>query len=139
MTQKRSGSGDRQKREGGGHKRSGERSQRPRRRRRPPSKSKEATKDVNKEATKETVKNPVKSRIPKRYGVVFYSTLQAAKDDGPQLLERAKEVDQLNIVIRAEAPMDDPELLQYGKIYAGEAWALIHDRRVEEGWYETPH
>ena len=82
---------------------------------------------------------PTEKHIPKRYGVVFYATLDAAKEDGDTLLDKAKEVDQLNIVIRAEAPMNDPQLLQYGKLFAGEAWALIHERRVEEGWYNEPH
>ena len=105
------------------------------RRRRRPNKNKGGNKDG---AQEPRPPKPVK-HIPKRYGVVFYDTLNSAKEDGPNLLEKAKEVDQLNIVIRAEAPMDDPDLLQYGKLYAGEAWALIHDRRVEEGWYEVPH
>ncbi len=77
--------------------------------------------------------------IPKRYGVVFYDTHQQAKEDSTNLLEKAREVDQLNIVIRAEGTMDDPELLQYGKLYAGEAWATIHQRRVDDGWYNEPH
>ena len=76
--------------------------------------------------------------VPKTYGVVFFKTLEEAKGELDSLLDRAKEVDQLNIVIRAEANMDDPDLLQYGKVFAGEAWALIHDRRVADGWYDEP-
>lgn len=76
---------------------------------------------------------------PRRFGVVFYESHQQAREDSAQLLEKAREVDQLNIVIKAEGTMDDPELLQYGKLYAGEAWYTIHQRRVEEGWYEVPH
>ncbi|MFW7381442.1 MAG: hypothetical protein ACOH5I_21715 [Oligoflexus sp.] len=78
-------------------------------------------------------------QLPKRFGVVFYETHAQAKEDTAELLLKAKEVDQLNIVIRAEGSMDDPELIQYGKVYAGEAWTLIHHRRVEEGWYNEPH
>jgi hypothetical protein len=78
------------------------------------------------------------SHIKKRYAVVFYETFQEAKDDAQNLLEQAKATDQLNIVIHAEGPMDDPDLLQYGQIYAGEAWTIIHKRRVEEGWYNNP-
>jgi len=78
-------------------------------------------------------------QIPKRFGIVFYDSHLLAKEDAAQLLEKAKEVDQLNIVIKAEGSMDDPELTQYGKVYAGEAWTLIHQRRVEEGWYNETH
>lgn len=76
--------------------------------------------------------------IPKRYGVVFFENFAAAKESPQDLLDKAKECDQLNIVIRAEGQMDDPELLQYGKVFAGAAWYLIHERRVAEGWYEEP-
>ena len=113
-----------------GKERSGNRNYRRRRR---PNKNR----DQNKGPKEPTP--PVQKHIPKRYGVIFYDSLNGAKEDGATLLEKAKEVDQLNIVIRAEAPMDDPDLLQYGKIYAGAAWSLIHDRRVEEGWYNEPH
>lgn len=107
-----------------------------RRRRRPNKNKNSANKDEAQQSR--PAPKPVK-HIPKRYGVIFYDTLNGAKEDGPTLLEKAKEVDQLNIVVRAEAKMDDPDLLQYGKLYAGEAWALIHDRRVEDGWYNEPH
>ena len=70
----------------------------------------------NKEIKKPSQPQAPVKHIPKRYGVVFYDSLNAAKEDSEQLLDKAKEVDQLNIVIRAEAPMDDPELLQYGKL-----------------------
>jgi hypothetical protein len=76
---------------------------------------------------------------PRRYGVVFFDTLAAAKADLASLQDMARGVDQLNIVIRAEASMDDLELSAVGKVFAGAAWALIHDRRVTEGWYNEPH
>lgn len=76
---------------------------------------------------------------PRRYGVVFFDTLAAAKNDVQRLQELARGYDQLNIVIRAEASMDDPELAAVGKVFAGAAWALIHDRRVAEGWYNDMH
>lgn len=76
---------------------------------------------------------------PKRYGVVFYDSLFAAKADMDTLRHKATEVDQLNIVIRAESDMEDPELTKIGKVFAGAAWTLIHERRVEEGWYNDPH
>jgi hypothetical protein len=77
--------------------------------------------------------------VLRRYGVIFYDNHAQAREDAANLLEKSKEVDQLNIVIRAEGTMDDPELLKYGKIFAGEAWHLIHRRRVEEKWYDEPH
>jgi hypothetical protein len=70
---------------------------------------------------------------------VFFDTLAAAKADLASLQDMARGVDQLNIVIRAEASMDDLELSAVGKVFAGAAWALIHDRRVTEGWYNEPH
>ena len=80
---------------------------------------------------------------PRRYGVVFFDTLAAAKNDLPRLQDLARGYDQLNIVIRAdaapEATMNDPELAAIGKVFAGAAWALIHDRRVAEGWYDESH
>jgi hypothetical protein len=50
--------------------------------------------------------------------------------------------DQLNVVIRAEGDMSDPELTGLSpkvKVFAGAAWALIHERRLEERWYESLH
>ena len=75
----------------------------------------------------------------RKYGIVFFDTLAAAKNDLPRLQEMARGFDQLNIVIRAEASMDDPELAAIGKVFAGAAWALIHDRRVTDGWYNEAH
>ncbi|WP_141734973.1 hypothetical protein [Oligoflexus tunisiensis] len=77
--------------------------------------------------------------VLKRYGVVFYDNHAQAREDAANLQEKAKAVDQLNIVIRAEGNMDDPELVKFGKVFAGEAWHLIHRRRVEDKWYDEPH
>lgn len=78
--------------------------------------------------------------VLKRYGVVFYETHAQAREDAENLEIKAKEVDQLNIVVRAEGTMEDPELLKYGKLFAGEAWHLIHRRRVDDDkWYNEPH
>ena len=75
---------------------------------------------------------------PKQYGILFFDNIDRAKAATKELLDKAKECDQLNIVIRSDADMDDPELCQYGKVFAGEAWTLIHERRVEDGWYNEP-
>ncbi len=78
--------------------------------------------------------------VLKRYGVVFYDNHAQAREDIANLQVKSKEVDQLNIVIRAEGTMDDPELLKFGKVFAGEAWHLIHQRRmIDDKWYNEPH
>ena len=76
---------------------------------------------------------------PKKYGVVFHDTLAAAKNDIDNMRSTSRGLDQLNIVIRAEADMDDPDLNRVGKVFAGLAWTTIHERRVDEGWYLDPH
>lgn len=81
---------------------------------------------------------PLITHTPKRYGVVFFKKIAEAKADLEALLAKAKEVDQLNIVIRAEPEGIDDELAQYGKVFEGEAWTLIHERRLEDGWYDKP-
>lgn len=73
----------------------------------------------------------------KTYGVVFYDTLQAVKADLANLRNIASQFDQLNIVIKAEGPIDDAEVEKTGKIFAGAAWTLIHERRKIDGWYDT--
>lgn len=73
------------------------------------------------------------------YKVAFYDTLTQAKSDLDALRELAKQCDQLNIVVKAEAPMDDADLTSIGKLFCGAAWALIHERRKMDGWYDQPH
>ena len=74
-----------------------------------------------------------------RYGVAFYETMAAAKDDLDNLKLKARSGDCLNIVVKAEADMGDPELNRIGKLFAGKAWHTIHERRVYEGWYIDRH
>lgn len=71
--------------------------------------------------------------------MAFYDTLAAARNDIENLKVKARGVDQLNIVIKAEADMDDVDLNRVGKVFAGMAWSTIHERRVHEGWYLDPH
>lgn len=104
---------------------------RPRRRRR--SNSSEARARPEAEVVK---KGPP---VLKTYAVVFYENHALAREDVPKLQELAKDCDQLNIVIKAEGSMDDPELVAHGRVYAGEAWHLIHRRRTDEGWYNEKH
>lgn len=93
-----------------------------------------------KPAPKQEKPEPPFKHVLRRYAVAIFDTHQAAKADRAALVEQAATVDQLNIVIRAEGPMDDPELTSIGnvKVFAGTAWALIHDRRVADGWYNEP-
>jgi hypothetical protein len=70
-----------------------------------------------------------------KYGVVFYTSIDEAKRSIEEIAAQAKTVDQLNIVIQAEGNMDDPVLIEHGKVFAGAAWTLIHKRRVDDGWY----
>lgn len=78
--------------------------------------------------------------IKRRYGLAIYDSFAQAKADLNRLKELVAQFDQLNIVIRAEGNMDDPELNAIGpvKVFAGAAWSLIHERRQQDGWYEQP-
>jgi hypothetical protein len=78
--------------------------------------------------------------MSRRYGLAVYDSFAQAKSDLPRLRELEQQFDQLNIVIRAEGNMDDPELTGIGrvKVFAGAAWALIHERRRQDGWYDEP-
>jgi hypothetical protein len=75
----------------------------------------------------------------KKYGLIFYETLQAARNDTVALKELSSQYDQLNIVVRAEVTVETPELLPFGKVFTGAAWALIHERRKQDGWYDESH
>jgi hypothetical protein len=73
------------------------------------------------------------------YKAVYFDTLTQAKSDLNKLKGLASQCDQLNIIVRAEASMDDPDLTSIGKLFCGAAWTLIHDRRAADGWYNEPH
>jgi hypothetical protein len=74
-------------------------------------------------------------QLPKTCGVVFFDTLAQAKADLLQLKAMASKYDQLNIVVRAEGSMEDPDLNAIGRLFCGAAWTLIHERRRADGWY----
>lgn len=81
-------------------------------------------------------KNPLKT-----YKMVIYDTFNAAKQDREVIQKLCSGADQVNVVVRAEGNMDDPEILdidQKVKLYAGAAWSLIHERRLTDGWYDSP-
>ena len=78
---------------------------------------------------------------PKKYQVKFFDNFNDARKDPDSLLALCSDCDQLNVVVRAEGNMEDPEIIGIDpkiKLFAGEAWALIHDRRVEDHWYDQP-
>ena len=98
-----------------------------------------AAKDQTKPEAQERPEAPF-VHVTKRYAVLFYDNLPSVKADLDLLKEKSAAVDQLNIVIRAEANMDDPDLnsIEKIKVFAGSAWTLIHERRLADGWYEQP-
>tara|TARA_B100002052_G_C15401538_1_gene384205 strand:+ start:164 stop:427 length:264 start_codon:yes stop_codon:yes gene_type:complete len=76
----------------------------------------------------------------RRYKLLVYDTPQAVLQNLVQIKKTASQCDQLNIVIRQEGDMDNPKILSIApqiKLFCGEAWALIHERRFEDGWYDS--
>ena len=92
---------------------------------------------VGKQATFQP--KPPKQLPLRSYGLLIYDTLASAKADLAAIKAAASRYDQLNIVIRAEGAMDDPDLTAFGKVFAGAAWTLIHERRKADGWYDQKH
>lgn len=128
----------------------GPRKNRPRSGKKPPSRKSEASKSgsgnprTEDEVTKAIKKDlaPLKRRSetpPKHYGILQFESFKEAKEKLDQIKERQSQVDLLNIVIKQEGDMNDPELTNYGRVYAGAAWSDIHQRRLDEGWYEKPN
>ena len=82
-------------------------------------------------------KNPSEQLIK----VLFFATFELAYQAEEQIKAEAETCDQLNVVIEQEGSMTDPQLLSYStrlKLFAGEAWSLIHKRRQQDGWYAAP-
>jgi len=78
---------------------------------------------------------------PKSYALEIFNTFDDAKGQLDALGEKAGNIGQLNILIRAEGNMDDIELngIENVKVFAGAAWTIIHERRLEDGWYNEEH
>lgn len=79
-----------------------------------------------------------KNKQLKTYHVLFYKTFLEALNSQESITQECSKCDQLNLVIREEGNMDNPVLLGANpkiKIFAGEAWHTIHDRRLNDGWY----
>jgi hypothetical protein len=74
----------------------------------------------------------------RNYGIIFFDSFLDAKKQREAIQAASVKCDQLNVVIKAEGDMDDPDLLsidQKVKVFAGAAWTLIHERRMNDGWY----
>jgi hypothetical protein len=81
---------------------------------------------------------PPKVWIPKSYGVLLFDTLAEAQGSLEVISEKAKSVDQLNVVVRAEDNAQAASLKKVDnvKYFCGNAWTIIHERRIADGWYE---
>ncbi len=75
----------------------------------------------------------------KSFAVLFFDTVPQAIAAKDAIKQKSDEVENLNIVIKAETDRNIPELTELGKVFAGEAWTIIHQRRVADGWYNEPH
>lgn len=74
-----------------------------------------------------------------KFGVEIFDSFRDAKQNHDKIKAGCAGVDQFNVVIREEGNMDDPEILGIDakvRIFAGVAWTTIHERRIEEGWYQ---
>ena len=75
----------------------------------------------------------------RNYALLVFETLDEAHAKLAEIKDKASNVDQLNVLIKAESDMGDPTLneIEKVKVYAGSAWNIIHERRQEEGWYDA--
>ncbi|MCX6117823.1 MAG: hypothetical protein NT027_09790 [Proteobacteria bacterium] len=93
--------------------------------------------------TRQIYKQPVQvkpsSNRLKKYDVVFFDTLQSARAEIEKIKSLANQCGQLNVIIRAEPSGDDSDIQAFGKVFSGAAWALIHERRTQDGWYNAEH
>ncbi|MDD9950178.1 MAG: hypothetical protein OXT67_01310 [Zetaproteobacteria bacterium] len=75
------------------------------------------------------------------YKVLFFETIHELLHNRNKIIAAIQDCDQLNLVVRAESDMDNPEVQSIDpkvKLFAGAAWHLIHERRQEDGWYDHP-
>jgi hypothetical protein len=84
-------------------------------------------------------KNIIKPASPsnKLIHIVFVSTFASAENIKEDLIKICNSCEQLSLVIKQEGNMENKTILALNskiKIYAGQAWTLIHKRRLEEGW-----
>ena len=70
--------------------------------------------------------------------VIFFASFAEAKQNAASIREECKKVGQYIVVIREEGLCEDSEILTYGKnikLFAGRAWSIIFERRIEEEFY----
>ena len=80
--------------------------------------------------------NPLKNK----YNLIFFETFSEAKTSLEKIASLLQECEQVNVVIREEGNMDDRDILELDpkiRLYAGKAWTTIHERRKEEGFYNS--
>jgi hypothetical protein len=81
----------------------------------------------------------IKSENPKRTTQIkFFQRHSEAVSETKSLIDISKEVDLLYVAIKQEnlaAKVIFTDLPKNIKVYFGEAWYLIHKRRVEENYY----
>ncbi len=78
----------------------------------------------------------------KKYNLIFFDTFADAKAAKDHIVELSSECEQVNVVIREEGNMDDPDLIGLSrkiKVFAGKAWTTVHERRLSEGWYGSSY
>ncbi len=82
-----------------------------------------------------------RNALVRKYKVIIFKSFAQLKAEKDSIVAELPGCDQLNVVVRDEGNMDDPEVLAIDpkiKLFAGAAWALIHDRRIKDGWYDSP-
>lgn len=72
---------------------------------------------------------------PKKYGILFVESVAKAIELHKNKLPELEGVEELHISIAAEGNREIEELLPGAKVFAGNAWATVLQRRVEENWY----
>ena len=84
-----------------------------------------------------TVKQGKQASLPTTK-MISFDTFYAAKSAKEDIEALCAQCDQVNVVIREEGNQSDPDILEIdGKVmlFAGEAWYIVHQRRLDEGWY----
>jgi hypothetical protein len=76
----------------------------------------------------------------KKYGILFFDSIPAALAGRDAILTLCATADQVNVVIRAEGVAQEGLVLAIHakvKVFCGNAWWIIHERRKADAWYDT--
>jgi len=74
--------------------------------------------------------------------ILFFSNFNETKAEKERLTKLCDKYDAVYLIIKEENKEEHQEFLllsQKIKIYTGNAWTLIFNRRIEEGWYLNSH